>query len=77
MALVAPFRRYLPRGKALALKWGVRILFLVLVAIQWIPAVGGVVVPTMALVNYFAWRTVFLSVARDEQGDAALGSAPA
>jgi len=77
VALVAPFRRYLPRGKALALKWGVRILFLVLVAIQWIPAVGGVVVPTMALVNYFAWRTVFLSVARDEQGDAALGSAPA
>ena len=66
VALVAPFRRYLPTGKALVLKWGVRILFLVLVAIQWIPAVGGIVVPTMALVNYFAWRAVFESVAREE-----------
>ncbi len=66
VALVSPFRRYLPRGRALAVKWGVRLLFFVLVAIQWIPAVGGVVVPTMALVNYLAWRGVFLSVLRDE-----------
>ena len=61
MALVAPFRRYIPRGRSLLLKWGIRLLFLVLVAIQWIPAVGGVVVPTMALVNYLAWRRLFAS----------------
>ena len=67
VALVAPFRRYLPRGKAMAVKWGVRILFIVLVAVQWIPAVGGVVVPIMALVNYVAWRGVFLSEARPDE----------
>lgn len=65
MALVAPFRRYIPRGRSLLMKWGLRLLFFALVAIQWIPAVGGVVVPTMALVNYVAWRRLFLSTLRD------------
>ncbi len=67
IALVAPFRRYLPRGKSLLLKWGVRLLFVLLVSIQWVPAVGGIVVPLMALVNYVAWRGLFLSVLREPQ----------
>jgi hypothetical protein len=65
MALVAPFRRYIPRGRSLLLKWGIRLLFFVLVAIQWIPAVGGVVVPAMALVNYVAWRRLFEATLRE------------
>jgi hypothetical protein len=67
LALVAPFRRYIPRGRSLLMKWGMRLLFLALVSIQWIPAVGGVVVPIMALVNYFAWREMFLASIRPAQ----------
>jgi len=67
VALVAPFRRYIPRGRGMAVKWGIRILFLVLVSVQWIPAVGGIVVPTMALVNYLVWRATFLAVAREPE----------
>jgi len=77
MALVAPFRRYIPRGRSLLMKWGLRLLFFVLVAIQWIPAVGGVVVPTMALVNYFAWRRLFLSTLHDGEPAPAPASAGA
>jgi hypothetical protein len=65
MALVAPFRRYIPRGRSLLMKWGMRVLFLVLVAVQWIPAVGGAVVPIMAGVNYVAWRRLFLATQRE------------
>ena len=71
LALVAPFRRYIPRGRSLAMKWSLRVLFMLLAAIQWIPAVGGVVVPIMALVNYAAWRGLFLSTLREA------GAAPA
>ena len=40
----------------------------VLVPVQWIPAVGGIVVPIMALVNYLAWRSIFLSEASPSAG---------
>ncbi|MHC5209187.1 MAG: DUF4126 family protein [Planctomycetota bacterium] len=66
MALVAPFRRYIPRGRSLLMKWGMRLLFLVLVLVQWIPAVGGAVVPIMAVVNYVAWRRLFLVTQREQ-----------
>jgi len=59
MALVAPFRRYLPFGKRLMLKWGIRILFFFLIMFQWIPLAGGAVVPIMALVNYTAYRGIY------------------
>ncbi|HZL99790.1 MAG TPA: hypothetical protein VFD43_06015, partial [Planctomycetota bacterium] len=65
LALVAPFRRYIPRGRSLLMKWGIRLLFLLLVSIQWIPAVGGIVVPIMALVNYVAWRGLYLATLRE------------
>jgi hypothetical protein len=67
MALVAPFRRYIPRGRSLLMKWGMRLLFLVLVLVQWIPAVGGAVVPIMALINYVAWRRLFLVTQREPE----------
>jgi hypothetical protein len=52
LALVAPFRRYIPRGRSLLLRWGIKIFFLILILLQWVPLLGGAVVPLMALVNY-------------------------
>lgn len=57
--LIAPFRRYVPLGKRFALKWAIRVLFFFLIALQWVPMLGGFVVPTMALINYGAYRSAF------------------
>jgi len=59
LMLVAPFRRYIPLGKRVLLKWGIRILFFVLIAVQWVPGAGGIVVPLMAFVSYTAYRASF------------------
>ena len=56
LALVAPFRRYVPRGRAFLTKWAIRLLFLVLIVGQAVPGVGAVAVPLMALVNYVTWK---------------------
>lgn len=59
--LVAPFRRYLPSGKALLLRWGIRLFFFILIALQWIPGVGGIVVPLMAWSSFEIYRAAFVS----------------
>jgi hypothetical protein len=59
--LVGAFRRYLPLGKRFLLKWGIRILFFILMAFQWIPALGGLVVPLMAGISYVVFRTSFVN----------------
>ena len=61
MALVAPFRRYLPWGKSFVAKWAIRLVLFLLIAVQWIPAVGIVTVPAMALISFFAYRGLFRS----------------
>lgn len=59
LALVAPFRRYIPMTHNFMAKWGIRLLFFVLVSMQIIPGVGGLVVPLMALVSFLVYRTTF------------------
>ncbi len=59
LRLVAPFRQYIPRGRTLALKWMIRLFFFVLIALQWIPGVGGIVVPIMALTTYSTFQKQF------------------
>ncbi len=56
LALVAPFRRYIPPGRNFVLGWTVRILVVVLVAFQWVPVLGGLVVPLMAMITYMTYR---------------------
>jgi len=43
-------------------KWLIRIFFFVLIAFQWVPGLGGFVVPVMALVSYISYRATFNSV---------------
>jgi Double zinc ribbon len=63
LAIVAPFRRYIPPGRNFLLRWGIRLVTLILVAFQWVPLLGGFLVPLMALVNYGAYRTAFRKLA--------------
>lgn len=62
MALVAPFRRYVPWGRSVMAKWGIRLLFFVLVAIQWVPVLGAVTVPAMAVVSFLTYRGLFMGL---------------
>ncbi len=57
--LVGPMRRYLPRTRAILLRWAVRITIFFLIMFQWVPGAGGLVIPLMALLNYTVYRSAF------------------
>lgn len=59
LLLIAPYRCYLPLGHGLLLRWGVRLALVVLIAFQWIPVAGGLALPSMALLNYVAYRSAY------------------
>ena len=63
LALVAPFRRYIPLGRNFVLGWTVRIVVLVLVAFQCVPVLGGLIVPLMALITYATYRREYRRLA--------------
>jgi predicted RNA-binding Zn-ribbon protein involved in translation (DUF1610 family) len=63
LEIVAPFRRYIPPGRNFLLRWGIRIVSLILVAFQWVPLLGGLLLPMMAMVNYWAYRDAFRKLA--------------
>ncbi|MEM9420735.1 MAG: hypothetical protein AAGA25_17040 [Planctomycetota bacterium] len=67
MTLVAPFRRYIPRGRNLVMKWGLRLVFFILLALQIFPAIGAVTVPVMALLSFLVYRQMFVCMADDEE----------
>lgn len=59
LALVSPFRTYIPAGQGFLLRWLVRILFLFLIGLQAIPGIGILGVPIMALINFTVYRSAF------------------
>jgi hypothetical protein len=59
LEIVGPLRRYLPRRTNFLLRWGIRLLSLVLIALQWVPILGGLLLPILALVNYGPYRRAF------------------
>jgi hypothetical protein len=59
LEIVAPLQRYLPRGQNFLLRWGIRLASLVLVAFQWVPILGGLLLPILALLNYAPYRHAF------------------
>ena len=58
IALVEPFYQYLPIGRRMLLQIGITILTLVLVLLQWIPALGGLAIP-VALISFLAYRHTY------------------
>jgi hypothetical protein len=65
MELVLPFSQYLPLGRRFVLRWGIRLLFLVLIFLQLVPLLGGFVVPVMAFISFTAYRNVYRSFMLD------------
>lgn len=59
LQLVGPFRRYLPLSRNFLTKWLIRLVFFVLITFQWVPVAGGLVVPIMALLNYWFYSSAF------------------
>ena len=59
MLIVNPFMVYLPLGKRFLLRWGIRILFVLLTFFQLVPVVGIIVVPLMAVISHFIYRAAF------------------
>jgi hypothetical protein len=57
--LLAPFRSYIPASRGLALRWIVRLVFLLLITLQLIPGLGGFMVPLMALISYSLYSGYF------------------
>lgn len=66
MALVAPLRRYIPRGRNLLTKWGLRLVFFILLATQIVPGAGIITVPVMALLSFLAYRQLFVCMADND-----------
>lgn len=64
LMLVGPYRRYVPLGANLAMRWLLRAAFLVLVLAQLIPFAGAGTMPALALMNWAAYRHAFLRRAR-------------
>jgi hypothetical protein len=64
LAIVAPFRRHIPAARNFLLRWGVRLVSILLVAFQWVPLLGGLLLPALALVNYGAYRHAWIKLAR-------------
>ncbi|MBD5781838.1 hypothetical protein IEN85_20220 [Pelagicoccus sp. NFK12] len=60
LQLVAPYRRYLPWSKGFLTKWLVRLVLLLLAALQ-IVGFGIFAVPLMALINHWMYRNAFRS----------------
>lgn len=71
LTLVAPYRRYLPFGSRFCLRWVVRLCVLLLIPLQWVPLLGGAVVPLLAYASYRVHRAAF--VGQVEEGAAAGG----
>ena len=65
LTLVAPYRRFLPRGRALFTRWGVRVAYLFLIFVQLWPGAGTLAVPAMALLAWSAYRRAFRALAAE------------
>jgi hypothetical protein len=65
MQLIAPFRVYIPGARGLALRWLLKLIFLVLIVLQVIPGLGSVMVPAMALLSYSLYSSYFSSMLSD------------
>ena len=74
MEIVLPFSQYLPLGRRFMLRWGIRLLFLVLIFFQIIPLLGGLVAPLMAYVSYMAYRNSYVSLMESPRAAAAEGN---
>lgn len=67
LTLIGPIRRYIPRTRAILLRWVVRITIFFLIMFQWVPVAGALVVPIMALLNYTVYRSAFCGMLKNDR----------
>ncbi len=66
--LISPYRAYVPRGRGLLIRIGLRVVLFVLVAGQIVPGAGVVLLPVMAALNVAVYRGAFLAAGRGPAG---------
>jgi len=58
LSLISGLRAYIPRSTGCLARWGVRILNLVLISLQWIPGFGALMLPALCVSNFYVYRAV-------------------
>lgn len=58
LSLISGLRAYVPRSTGCLARWGVRLLNLVLIGLQWIPGFGALMLPAMCASNFYVYRGV-------------------
>ncbi|MEM6459609.1 MAG: hypothetical protein AAF710_09490 [Planctomycetota bacterium] len=76
LTLVAPLRRYIPRGRNFLTKWSLRIVFFILLATNIVPGAGIITVPVMALLSFLTYRGVFEAMLNDQPAEAPQPATP-
>jgi hypothetical protein len=71
LTLLGGLRRYLPTGASIVTKWVVRILNLVLIALQWIPVLGAAMLPLLCVTNFLLYRRALKKAGRHVLQEAA------
>ncbi len=66
--LVAPYRRYIPRGRGFLVKLAMWFLFFFLIVLQVVPGLGVMMVPIMALISFAVYRRAFWKELTREHG---------
>ncbi|MFK7961350.1 MAG: hypothetical protein AB8G96_12595 [Phycisphaerales bacterium] len=56
LGAVAPYRRHVPRGRAMVIRFGMRLLVVLAIALQWVPGMGPVLIGAMTWANHAVYR---------------------
>jgi predicted RNA-binding Zn-ribbon protein involved in translation (DUF1610 family) len=63
LAIVAPYRRSIPRLRSFLIRLALRALLLLAIGIQFIPILGAIGIPLSAIASHLAYRSAFLKLA--------------
>lgn len=55
--LITPIKGYISKSRNFMIKWGMRVINLILICLQVIPIIGAVTLPIMCYLNYLAYDT--------------------
>lgn len=58
LSLISGLRAYIPRSTGCLTRWGVRLLNLFLIGLQWVPGLGAAMLPAMCTSNFYIYRAV-------------------
>lgn len=63
--LTSPLGRYLPVGRRFLARWALRLVFVLLLTIDWIPVLSGIVVPIIGWLSFHVYRRAFIALSQD------------